>query len=384
MSQQDAFQRVLGLLHEAALDDSRWPAASALIDEVCGMKGSALVVGKGHSQEDGEIFLARFCYRGQRHPDRERWYFENYYPVDERVPRVAQLPLGRLFHIPNLYTLEELKTSRAYNEALPRGGYQHGLNVRLNGPDGSSIVWNLTDSTEPGGWSSAQMATIEGLLPHVRQWVRVRQALAAAEALGASLTALLDNTWIGVIQLGPGGRIVEVNDRARVLLRRGNGLFDQEGYLRANLPADNGRLERLLARALPTFGGQAVSGSMTVHRPPDPSGLAVHVSPVGHRELDFDARQVAVLVLVVEPGSQPDIDPGLVAATLGLTRAESRVAASLAAGKSVRDIAAATGRRENSVRFLLKKIYNKQGISKQADLVRLVLSLTGFSSSRNQ
>ena len=63
------------------------------------------------------------------------------------------------------------------------------------------------------------------------------------------------------------------------------------------------------------------------------------------------------------------------AATLGLTPSEARVAALLAEGVSVRDIAAATGYRETYVRSLLKGTYKKQGVSGQAALVRLVLAV---------
>ena len=49
----------------------------------------------------------------------------------------------------------------------------------------------------------------------------------------------------------------------------------------------------------------------------------------------------------------------------------------LAEGRTVREIAAETRRQESSVRWLIKQVYNKQGISRQADLVRLVLSLAG-------
>ena len=78
MSHHDTYGDVLLSLHEAALDDSLWPAASARIDEACGMLGSALVVGKGDSQEDGQIFFSRFCYRGERFDEWEDWYFTNY------------------------------------------------------------------------------------------------------------------------------------------------------------------------------------------------------------------------------------------------------------------------------------------------------------------
>ena len=72
------------------------------------------------------------------------------------------------------------------------------------------------------------------------------------------------------------------------------------------------------------------------------------------------------------------IDPGLVATTLGLTPMESRVAVWLAEGKSVRDMAEATGRTQGSIYWHLKQIYQKQPISRQADLVRLVLSIAEF------
>jgi DNA-binding CsgD family transcriptional regulator/PAS domain-containing protein len=374
----DTFDGILMSLHDAMLDDAHWPQTSALIDDACGMKGNALVVGKGQSQKDGQIFLARFCYHGERHPERERWYFALYYSQDERVPRVAQLPDSSLVRIDDLYTEEELRRSPAYNEALPRGGYQHGLNVRLDGLEGSSIVWTLADSSASGGWGSGQIELIERLLPHVRQYVQVRWALASAEALGASLTDLLDNTRVGVVHLDQRGRMVEANDRAREILRRGDGLFDEGGFLHARLPADNIRLQKLVEGVLPTFGGPGVSGSMAVGRLPQ---SIVHLNPVSVRQTDFGLGSVAALALVVDPASRPRVDPGLVASVLGLTPAQSQVAALLAEGMSVNEVAAATHRQANAAYWLLKQIYKKLGISRQADLVRLVLSAAELPGS---
>ena len=39
MSEQSAFERIVASLHDAMLDDSHWPATSALIDEACGVDG---------------------------------------------------------------------------------------------------------------------------------------------------------------------------------------------------------------------------------------------------------------------------------------------------------------------------------------------------------
>ena len=63
---------------------------------------------------------------------------------------------------------------------------------------------------------------------------------------------------------------------------------------------------------------------------------------------------------------------------LGLTPAEGQVAVWLADGKSVRDIALTTGLTEGAIYWHLKQIYKKLPISRQVDLVRLVLSIAEF------
>ena len=379
MGERDLFDRILVSLHDAMLDDVHWHATAKLIDEACRTKGNMLGFGERRSNDDVQIFFARFCHRGERRQDWEREYCEVYYPRDERIPRLMQLPPSHLMHVKDLYTDEELKTSPVYNEALLRSESQNSLNVCLDGPGGSDIGWVISDPSGPGSWETAQIEMIERLLPHIRQFVCVRDVLAGSDALGASLTGLLETTRSGVIHLDRRGRIVEANAHARGILRQADGLSDQGGFLGAWLPADNANLQRLLARVLPSFGSQGVSGSITIGRLSRQPRLLVHVNPVTDSHSEFRNRRVAALVLIVDPASQPRINPRLVAEILGLTPTEGRVAAMLAEGRTVRDIAMATNRQEGAVYWLLHQIYRKHGISRQVDLVRLVLSLSGLS-----
>ena len=377
MRDQDALERILASLHDAMLDDTLWPATSALIDETCDTVGNALLVTEG-LQDNVRVTFAGLYYRGERRDDWAREYLERYHPIDERIPRLRQLPDSRLAHITELYTAEELHTSPAYNESMHRLSGQDSLNVRLEGLDGCHITWAIGDPVGRSGWESSQLTLVERLLPHIRQFVRVRQTLVKAEALGASVTVLLDTSRIGVICLDRRGQIVEANDRARAILRNGDGLSDRGGVLSARVPADNARLERLVAAALPTSSALAVSGSMRLHRASVQPPFVVHVKPVGVRQMDFGARRVAALVLLVEPGQASRIDPALIAATLGLTPVESQIAAWVAEGQTVREIAGALGYTERSVRWYLHQVYHKQGLSGQVDLVRLVLSVAAL------
>ena len=382
MSGPDLFDRILGSLHQAVLDDSLWPATSGLIDEVCGSKGNALVFGDGSSRDDVEIFLARFCYRGERREDLEREYFEDFHAIDERIPRVRRLPESRIVPVGALYTEEEKKTSPAYNDALFRGEFRDGINVRLDGPDGSRIVWGFADPVDGDGWSRTRVEAVECLLPHLRQFVRVRQALVDARALRSTVSGLLENNRFGVIQLDPRGRIVVANDFARAILREGDGLANQGGHLHAAFPEDDDALQAVLAGALPCFGGRGESGSMTLRRGAVAPRLVLHANPVSDPDTGSRSARIAALVLVVDPAMRSRIDPALVGALFGLTPAESQIAVLLAQNRTIHDIAHTTGRGEGTVRWHVKQAFGKLGISRQVELVQLVLSLADIPRPR--
>ena len=382
MTQQDALDQIVASLNEAMLDDARWPDTSAFIDEACGATGSTLTYMDESSTGDVKIFFSRCCQRGA---DRSDWvgeYFRLYYANDEHLARVRKLPDSRIAPVGDLLTESELRTSLAYNEGLPRYQMQQGLRVRLDGPHGSCIVWAIGDPVDLDGWSSSRVDMVAAVLPHLRQYVRVRSTLAEAAALGASVSELLDHGSAGVVQLDRRGRIVAANDSARELLGRNDGLSDDGGELQAASSQDDSTLKALLAGALPRFGEQAASGSMTVRRMPPMPGFALHVKPVVGREVDYRSRHVAALVLIADPVSRARIDPEVVEAVLGLTPTETRIALLLAEGRTVRQIAASTGRGYSTVRTHLKHMFAKLGVSRQIEVAQAVLALSSFPGDR--
>ena len=379
MNALDTFDRILAMLHRAALNDVHWPAATALIEEAGGAMGNLLMVGEGSYDRRCVSFFQCF-YRGEPRNDLARTYFDDYYARDEGPPRLMDRPPGQLVHVPDLYTERELRTSVAYNEGWGHGNGQNGLIARLDWPDGLRFAWILGNPVDSRGWQSDQLQLIEAVLPHVRQFVRVRQALVGADALSAGLAGLLDNSQLGVLHLDRGGRVLAANAPARDILRRGDGLSDRDGALHASLPADHGRLQRLLKRALPALGneGPPTGGSMTIQRPLVRSRLELHVHPVDTAQADYGGRRVAALVLVVDPERRPRIDPVRLSVLLGLSPSEARVSALLAEGRPVREIAATAGFKESYVRWLLKQVYKKQGVSGQIALEQRVLTAYAF------
>ena len=373
MYPHDTVQPVVESLQRASLDCAHWPAAAALIGEVCGVVGHSLAVAEG-TGDDARVHFAGFYRRGERRPDLEREYFERWYAHDERVPRLRQAPEAKLIHVPDLYSEAERKTSFVYNEALPRLESRNGLAVRLDLPNGMRVVWVLGNPAGSGVWQSGQIEVVRCLLPHIRQHVQVRQALAGAGGLNSATARLVDDSRTAVLCLDHDGRVLSANDHARDLLRRGDGLSDSGGPLAAAMPGDDRRLRELLGRALPSPSGESRrAGSMMLRRPGRARTLWLDVSPLPDRSGEFERQREAALVLAADPTSPPGIDPQRVSEVFGLTLAQGLVAALLAAGGTVRDISRITGYRENRVHRILKRACRNMKVPGTQELVARIM-----------
>ena len=379
MNDEATFGRILAALYDAALDPTRWPGFSAVVDEALGVRGSSMLFGDGVSDEDARIAFQWTCTHGERRTDLEDLYFGTYYALDERVPKLRQTPDSQLYHNTDLFTDNELKTSPTY-QAFKTHQCADAINVRLDGPGGSRILWMLHDPIDRDGWTSARLDSIRRLLPHIRQTVQVQVALSRAGTIGATFERLLDTTGLGVIELDRRARIVAVNDPARRLLRAGDVLFDRAGNLFARRPSANTELQEILGSALPQFGKPGVSGSMIARRRAGSPPLVLHVIPVDGQDEGPLSWPVAALVLVPNAVKVKGVDVGAVARALRLTRAESQVAMFLARGMTVNEVAAATRRKESTVRSHIKHMFAKLGIKRQPDLIQTVRNLVDLDS----
>jgi DNA-binding CsgD family transcriptional regulator len=163
------------------------------------------------------------------------------------------------------------------------------------------------------------------------------------------------------------------------------------------LAAANGLMERLIPQVVqdrpPRLGladrradamlGQALlqvrtSGdarvvplAATARLPPS----VVHVFPVQDTlQETADVEAASCVVVIIKTVSRPRIASAEVLRDLfDLTPAEARVAHGIAAGKTVHDLAREAGLAFGTIRQQLKSVFSKTGVSRQADLVALLV-----------
>ena len=380
MSKSGLYDDVVAALQKAVLDPSSWSRAFGLIDEAVGIQGSTTVLAAGENTNDVRIFQFWYYDRGIRQKELEDLYLRDYYGVDERIPRVRRMPENKVVHIKDLYTNSELKRSPAYNEAMAICNGQNSLHVRFAGPNDSRITWVPNDPTDREGWSTGKLDLMRRLFPHLHHAICAQHTLSGAGILTSTLTDLLDATGLGIIQLDGRGRILDLNDRSKDLLRRRETLYDRQGFLHARRRQNNIEFQNLLARAIPSRGLVGYGGTIMFHRWPKPP-LLVQVHPVQDKGEEPRTWPIAAVVVVSDLPGRPNLDTEMVAQTLNFTGMESRVSVMLAEGKTVPVIAEELARKESTIRHHIKRMFTKHNLSRQAELIDLVRATAGAPKS---
>ena len=210
------------------------------------------------------------------------------------------------------------------------------------------------------------------LVSAVQDAVRSSRLGAKARSPGGELPAkvVVDQLRCGVIVLGHRGQVLFTNQRAGSLLARRDGIaVENSGICRADSVEDTRKLHSAIRAARDLGVSDALSIETQRYGP-----LRIVVRP---READAGADGPVVCLYVFAADDDPGIDPRLLCGMFGLTSSESRLAAALANGQTVEMAADAQGWTQSSAKTYLRNIFNKVGVTRQAELVRLILRNAG-------
>ena len=134
------------------------------------------------------------------------------------------------------------------------------------------------------------------------------------------------------------------------------------------------RADGLLDVALTSMQADGLNGqvnSIPIAAVEDLPPTIAHAVPFCGRARDLFASSLCILALTPLTRAEAPSEQ-IIQALFDLTPAEARVAAEIASGKTQEQIAAAAGVSANTVKTQLRAVFNKTGVSRQADLVSLL------------
>lgn len=218
------------------------------------------------------------------------------------------------------------------------------------------------------------------LAPHVQRAVLISKVVDFKRDEAEMFAQTLDGLRAAVILVDAGGRIVHANAAAHALISEGGVIQAVNGALAASARQVNQRLRSVFLAA--AEGDQAVGKEGIALPLSGKTGerYVMHALPLTSRAREQAGRpHGATAAIFIHKARLEALSPPVaIAEAYRLTMAELRVLFAIVEVGGVPEVAEVLGIAASTVKTHLGRVYEKTGVARQADLVKLV---AGFSSS---
>ena len=209
---------------------------------------------------------------------------------------------------------------------------------------------------------------------HIVRSRLLARSLARAEARGHLASAALDRMAMGVVILDGEGRVAHLNPAARRRLGSECGVTLQTDRLEFADPEIEKRLRVLRERQHETAAEPRRLASDLLRAPRDGDRPPLDILAVSLDGLDLAQGGAAMALFLSDADHASETPASVLQRLYGLTAAESRVAGEVLRGSGIDEAATHLGLKRETVRTHLKHVFAKVGTTRQADLVRLLLT----------
>lgn len=284
-----------------------------------------------------------------------------------------RMVMGRVYGFHDFVPVDEFRRGSYYLEHCRPLGIEHALVLFIGEARGLRAWLNLSRAEADGDYRPAEVAGLVALAPHLYRALRIYSALERHRLESLAYRRTGDSLNLATLLLDETGRVGSMNDSASELIQRHRAVDLREGRLVLARGDDQRQFDELLRSLLARDSGQDVGALVIGAGGRDTLNVLMRRLP--RRGADMRHTEAALAIYLKEPGhAAASAKTDVVATLFGLTPTESRLAVMLADGGSLQGIAAELGITEQTARTYSKRVFAKTGTSRQAELVRLVLT----------
>jgi DNA-binding CsgD family transcriptional regulator len=378
-SQKD-YDHLVGLLYQGALEDQPWQAALPVLREALDAQVISLVL-RPPSEDDRGVILN--CVRPGAEPDDPApdmadpsdWqataYREQFFSLDPFI----NLPLDTVVSLSDVLSDSKLMASDYYLHYLKPIDIFRILGVDTAEPGGMLARLRVSRRRSEPAFTKRDRALLEALNPHLKRAIEIYAKLNRVASERDIYAGAVSQLAMATIILDEHGKILSTNAAGRSLLDEASAIAERDGLLYIEGRDINKELQQSLDTIIKAQqrGETAIVKALRVPRPGGRSDLGLVVKPVPVAPGHEGQSSPAAAVFISDPDLPESASGQILRDLFDLTPAESVLATALARGLSLADASTAQGISQHTARAQLKSIFAKTGVSRQAELVRLVL-----------
>lgn len=368
--------RMIELLYEDAAGAEPWMRFLETLGEILSARAVSLTLRAPTLSESGLIYT----FGGN--PVAADQYVQHYFALDPFV----NLPADEVTTLHRFLPREQCESTEIFREFLQPMDLVYIMGVDMHYTAVYDARLRISRGRRLGEYSQRELSFIRLLVPHLKQAVRLSTRLNMADSARDLYARAMDQLTLATIVLDEQGAMIHSNALAQGLLAAGDGLALREGSVALWHRDDNTRLHSLIAQAIAARhdGEPGVVHAMRVRRPSGKPDLGVIIRPLPfNRWLEKRSLHSSVALFIhSEPvGGHPS--PGLIKDLFGLTPAEAALAQRLSRGLALKDAARDLRISPHTARAHLRSIFTKTGVTRQAELIRLLLRSVAVLDQEN-
>lgn len=352
---------LIDVIYEAGADPALWPQAMHRLTEA--LDGADGVLG-GLATGRVPLFIAP-----RTDPGMVRRYVEHYHPQNPIQLALQSMPVGKGFRDFDLTDTETFHRSEFYNDwCLPqRMVTSVGINIAMPGSGRASL---MISGPEPA--CAEALGGLEQLAPHFTRAFKLNRILGENNAARLMAFSALEDADRGVFLIDAHGKCTPANSLAEQIVTRADGVVLRNGQIECLDAEDSKRLRRAIYDC--ALGRQSLAGTtIYVARAGGLMPLQILTMPFPASGGLFTGFEHRVMIFVTDQDVRLKRKVEGMRETFKLTRAEATALAELARGGDREQIARRLGLSLATVRTQLTSIFDKTGVRRQADIVRLLM-----------
>lgn len=363
MGQRDDVLTAISRIHAAGLDAEKWPDALSLFAEMMGGHGASLEFVERPTLRHRDMYAHGLPAVGA--------YLEHYAPMCPRMPFASRQAAGSIQHDALCIDDAAMDTNPSYMEFLAPYDMRYFIGGVVASSPQEFVLTGVQISPKAGHPSPAKIKLMALLLPHFQQAADVMRRLGKLSNAQHSFERTLDWLADGVIMLAADGAVRYANIAAQEIARVRDGIAIRRG----NIEFLSGEATLKFATALGAVSRlhdadvtATMSTDFTVERTSGGAPYSVSLRPLLAKP--SGSETVVALMFVHDPLVHDAKALELLQHAFGLTPAEADVAQALRSGSSPDDYARKRKVSPNTVYTHLRRIKEKTGCSRMAELIR--------------
>ena len=236
----------------------------------------------------------------------------------------------------------------------------------------------LHRTRKAGRYDSRDISRFSFLHSHLERALAIGVRFGSQTATLRFTTEWLDRSAAAIVFLDERRHIVFANRAAQSLDSEGDGVKLTKDGITLLHRRDNDKFQSLIAEQVSPIASPngPTGGTMRALRPSGKRAYGVFVCPVSRNHPVLAMVRPAVCVVITDPDRQTPLPNHRLRAAFGLTSAEAKLAALLAAGEGLRSAAEKLDITYGTARTRLAEIFQKTDTRRQGELIRLLLATT--------